>query len=68
MSGTIADARKARENGANGIGLCRSEQMFFKPGRILKLRQLILGSDNQAEEALHDLLQFQRKDYESIYK
>lgn len=68
MSGTIADARKARENGANGIGLCRSEQMFFKPERILKLRQLILGSDKQAEEALHDLLQFQRKDYAGIYK
>jgi pyruvate,orthophosphate dikinase len=65
---TPADARKARENGANGIGLCRSEHMFFQPERILKVRQLILGSDKQAEEALHDLLQFQRRDYERIYK
>jgi pyruvate,orthophosphate dikinase len=65
---TPADATKARENGANGIGLCRSEHMFFQPERILKVRQLILGSDKQTEEALHDLLQFQRRDYERIYK
>jgi pyruvate,orthophosphate dikinase len=65
---TPADAKEARKNGANGIGLCRSEHMFFKPERISKVRQLILGDDKQAEDALQSLLQFQREDYEGIYK
>jgi len=65
---TPADAKEARKNGANGIGLCRSEHMFFKPERISKVRQLILGNDEQAEEALQDLLTFQREDYEGIFK
>lgn len=64
---TPADAKEARKNGANGIGLCRSEHMFFKPERISKVRQLILGSEKQAEAALKDLLEFQREDYEGIF-
>lgn len=64
---TPADAKEARKNGANGIGLCRSEHMFFKPERISKVRQLILGNDQQAEAALKDLLVFQREDYEGIF-
>jgi len=64
---TPADATEARKNGANGIGLCRSEHMFFKPERISKVRQLILGNEEQAEEALKDLLKFQREDYEGIF-
>lgn len=64
----MSDAKEARKNGANGIGLCRSEHMFFKPERISKVRQLILGNDKQAEDALQDLLQFQREDYEGIFK
>ena len=42
--------------------------MFFKPERISKVRQLILGNDEQAQEALQDLLKFQREDYEGIFK
>lgn len=65
---TPADAAEARKNGANGIGLCRSEHMFFAPARISMVRQLILGNDEQAEEALKELLVFQREDYEGIFK
>jgi pyruvate, orthophosphate dikinase len=65
---TPADAKEARKNGADGIGLCRSEHMFFKPERIGKVRQLILGNDEQAVAALKDLLKFQREDYEGIFK
>jgi len=64
---TPPDAKEARKNGANGIGLCRSEHMFFKPERISKVRQLILGDKEQEEEALQDLLKFQREDYEGIF-
>lgn len=65
---TPADAKEARQNGANGVGLCRSEHMFFKPERISKVRQLILGNEEQSEDALKDLLRFQREDYEDIFK
>lgn len=64
---TPADAKEARKNGANGIGLCRSEHMFFKPERIAKVRQLILGNQEQEKEALKELLKFQRDDYEGIF-
>lgn len=64
---TPEDAAEARKNGANGIGLCRSEHMFFAPERISKVRKLILGNDEQSEEALKDLLVFQRDDYEGIF-
>jgi pyruvate,orthophosphate dikinase len=65
---TPADAKEARKNGANGIGLCRTEHMFFQPERISKVRQLILGNDEQADEALQELLKFQREDFEGIFK
>lgn len=65
---TPADAAEARKNGANGIGLCRSEHMFFSPERISMVRQLILGNHEQSEAALKELLVFQREDYEGIFK
>lgn len=65
---TPSDAAEARKNGANGIGLCRSEHMFFAPERISVVRQLILGNDEQSEKALKELLVFQREDYEGIFK
>lgn len=65
---TPADAAEARKNGANGIGLCRSEHMFFQPERISKVRQLILGDEEQSRDALKELLEFQRDDYEGIFK
>merc|ERR1712070_689228 len=64
----MGDAKEARKNGANGIGLCRSEHMFFKPERISKVRQLILGDEEQEKEALEELLKFQREDYEGIFR
>jgi len=64
---TPGDAREARKNGANGIGLCRSEHMFFQPERISKVRQLILGDEAQQEDALEELLTYQRADYEGIF-
>jgi len=65
---TPADAKESRKNGANGIGLCRSEHMFFQPERISQVRQLILGNDKQQEDALKELLGYQRADYEGIFK
>jgi len=65
---TPADAAEARKNGANGIGLCRTEHMFFQPERISQVRQLILGNKAQSEAALKELLSFQRSDFEGIFK
>lgn len=65
---TPADAKEARKNGANGIGLCRTEHMFFLPERISQVRKLILGNDEQSAAALEDLLVFQRSDFEGIFK
>mmetsp|Transcript_4973 Transcript_4973/g.10003 ORF Transcript_4973/g.10003 Transcript_4973/m.10003 type:complete len:856 (+) Transcript_4973:197-2764(+) len=65
---TPGDAKEARKNGATGIGLCRSEHMFFQPDRISQVRQLILGDAAQEEAALKELLVFQRSDYEGIFK
>jgi len=65
---TPADAKESRKNGANGIGLCRSEHMFFQPERISQVRQLILGNSEQSTSALAELLVFQRADYEGIFK
>lgn len=65
---TPGDAREARKNGANGIGLCRSEHMFFQPERISQVRQLILGNKEQEKAALEELLKYQREDYEGIFK
>jgi len=65
---TPEDAKEARKNGANGIGLCRTEHMFFLPERIKQVRQLILGDEQQSETALKELLQYQRSDFEGIFK
>jgi pyruvate,orthophosphate dikinase len=66
---TPADARVAREFGAQGIGLCRTEHMFFEPGRILVVREMILASDGPSRErALAKLLPMQRGDFAEIFR
>jgi len=65
---TPEDATEARKNGANGIGLCRTEHMFFLPERISQVRKLILGNQEQSAAALGELLKFQRSDFEGIFK
>ena len=65
---TPEDAAEARKNGAVGIGLCRSEHMFFQPERISQVRKLILGNKAQEKQALEQLLKFQREDYEGIFR
>jgi pyruvate, orthophosphate dikinase len=66
---TPEDARKAREFGAEGIGLARTEHMFFGEGRITPIRKMII-SETQAERrrALADLLPFQREDFIGIFR
>ena len=64
-----ADSKRARDFGAEGIGLCRTEHMFFEGDRILAMREMILAEDKPArEKALKKLLPFQRKDFEGIFK
>ncbi len=63
------DSKKAREFGAEGIGLCRTEHMFFEPDRIIHMRAMILAEDETSRKAaLKKLLPFQRKDFEGIFK
>ncbi|MGI9470548.1 MAG: pyruvate, phosphate dikinase [Rubripirellula sp.] len=64
-----ADSKRAREFGAQGIGLCRTEHMFFEADRIIHMRAMILA-DNEKDRraALKKLLPFQRKDFEGIFK
>ena len=66
---TPHDAAAARHFGAEGIGLCRTEHMFFEPDRILAVRQMILA-DAKAERdaALAKLLPMQRGDFEAIFE
>jgi pyruvate,orthophosphate dikinase len=66
---TPEDARKAREFGAEGIGLARTEHMFFGEGRITPIRKMII-SETQSERrrALADLLPFQREDFIGIFR
>jgi pyruvate,orthophosphate dikinase len=66
---TPTDARTARAFGAEGIGLCRTEHMFFEPERIIAVRQMIL-SENEAERraALEKILPMQRADFEAIFR
>ena len=63
---TPEDAAEARRNGAEGIGLCRTEHMFFSEDRISHVRQMILGDKERRAAALDQLLVFQRKDFEGI--
>lgn len=66
---TPTDAAQAREFGAEGIGLCRTEHMFFEPDRIAAIREMIVSkSVEQREAALAKLLPMQRADFEGIYE
>jgi pyruvate,orthophosphate dikinase len=66
---TPADAELARRFGAEGIGLCRTEHMFFEPSRILAVREMILAPDLTARErALAKLLPMQRGDFIGIFR
>ena len=63
------DAKRAREFGAVGIGLCRTEHMFFEGKRITEMRKMILADTLvDREKALKKLEPFQRKDFEGIFK
>ena len=66
---TPRDAKKARELGAEGIGLCRTEHMFFEPDRIAAFREMIC-SDTVAEReaALAKILPMQQSDFEKLYE
>ena len=64
-----ADARRAREFGAEGIGLCRTEHMFFEGDRITTMREMIVASDEEGRRrALAKLLPIQRSDFEGIFE
>jgi len=66
---TPSDAATARKFGAEGIGLCRTEHMFFEAGRIIAVRQMILADDEASRRAALDkLLPMQRGDFEGIFK
>jgi pyruvate,orthophosphate dikinase len=66
---TPDDAKRAREFGAQGIGLCRTEHMFFEGERIKDMRAMILAKDEKERRAaLKDLLPHQRKDFIGIFK
>ncbi len=64
---TPADAKRARDFGAQGIGLCRTEHMFFEEDRIISMREMILAqTEEDRRKALKKLLPFQRKDFVGI--
>jgi pyruvate,orthophosphate dikinase len=66
---TPEDAKRAREFGAQGIGLCRTEHMFFEGERIKEMRAMILANtEKERRVALKDLLPLQRKDFIGIFK
>ena len=66
---TPADARKAKELGAEGIGLCRTEHMFFEPERIAAFREMICSDTVQEREAaLAKILPYQQGDFEKLYE
>ena len=63
------DTKKAIELGAEGIGLCRTEHMFFDEERIPKIREMILAeTKEQREKALDELIPFQKYDFKEMYK
>ena len=65
---TPLDTKVAREFGAEGIGLCRTEHMFFDEERILYVRQMILSKNKEdRSEALNKILPFQKKDFKDIF-
>ena len=66
---TPADAKKARELGAEGIGLCRTEHMFFDPERIAAFREMICSDTvEEREPALNKILPYQQGDFEKLYE
>ena len=66
---TPEDAKKAREFGAEGIGLCRTEHMFFGEDRLPVVQSMILAADEKARrEALDKLLPMQKEDFKGIFK
>jgi len=64
------DARRAREYGAQGIGLCRTEHMFFEPERLPHVQRMILHKDEPevVDECLAKLLPFQRADFDGLFR
>ena len=63
------DTKKAVELGAEGIGLCRTEHMFFEEDRIPKIRKMILSETvEDREDALNELIPFQKGDFKAMYK
>lgn len=66
---TPADAANAVRLGAEGIGLCRTEHMFFEPERIPKIRKMILSKTvKEREKALEELIPFQKGDFKALYE
>ena len=66
---TPKDARQARSFGAEGIGLCRTEHMFFEPDRIMAMREMIVSDTvEKREKALAKLLPMQQGDFEALYE
>ena len=66
---TPEDAKKARELGAEGIGLCRTEHMFFEPERIAAFREMICSDTvEEREKALDKILPYQQSDFEKLYE
>ena len=66
---TPRDARQARQFGAEGIGLCRTEHMFFEEGRILAVREMICAdTEDGRQQALAKLLPMQRTDFEELFE
>ncbi len=66
---TPADAKKARELGAEGIGLCRTEHMFFEADRIAAFREMICADTaEEREAALEKILPYQQGDFEKLYE
>ena len=66
---TPADAKKARELGAEGIGLCRTEHMFFEEDRIEAFREMICSDTKEEREAaLEKILPYQQSDFEQLYE
>jgi len=63
------DARRARSYGAVGIGLCRTEHMFFEPERLPIVQRMILAETSEERtEALNELLPYQRKDFDGLFE
>lgn len=66
---TPADAKKARELGAEGIGLCRTEHMFFEPERIAAFREMICADEvEKREAALDKILPYQQGDFKALFE